>query len=164
MANYDMTQANGPASTHQGAFGSGREPYVVEIRVTGAAAATAKGSALVATDVLQVLDLPAETLVREVIAEVETADTGTTLTFDIDIAAGDDLMDGIDGTTAGYPVPGTNGVTGYGNAVATTAADTLDMKVASLTSANDDWVIRLLVTLQDISGKNEAAAAQSLNS
>lgn len=151
MATVDLTVAN--TTTTAGSHPSRRgvaNVYAQKTRVTGAAAVAAKGSALAALDVIQAVDLPADTLLLGAAAKVVTADTGTTLTVDIDIAAGDSFVDGGDATTAGWLGEGTNGKLSS-NALVVSSADTLDIKIATATSANDDWEIELVAFLLDIS-------------
>ena len=157
----DYTQT-GTAVGHQ-SVGT-RSPYGLELWITGAAATTAKGSALAAADILQVLEIPAGSLLLGCECEIMTADTGTTLTFDIGIAGADEFVDGGDATTAGYLAIGTNGLISYSDPLRVPSADTLDVTLKTLSSSEDDWVARLVVTLQDISSKGQPLAAQILNS
>ena len=98
----------------------------------------ASGSYTLATgDVFQLLEIPAGFLVVNAGAEVMTAFDGTT-TVDIDFAAGDDIVDGADVTSAGFCAAGTNGQTntivGAGASTYTqfvTTADTIDVVIAS---------------------------------
>ena len=60
-------------------------------------------------DIFQLLEIPANTLVLFAGAEVETAFNGTSPTVDIDFAAGDDIVDGGDVSSAGFLASGTNG-------------------------------------------------------
>ena len=60
-------------------------------------------------DIFQLLEIPAGTLVLFAGAEVLTAFNGTSPTVDIDFAAGDDIIDGGDVSSAGFLAEGTNG-------------------------------------------------------
>ena len=69
-------------------------------------------------------------------AEVLTAFNGTSPTVDIDFAAGDDIIDGGDVTSAGFLAEGTNGqandvVTGAASTFTqfVTTTDTIDVKL-----------------------------------
>ena len=155
MATVDLTVAN--AAGHQTRRGV-KNAYTLQVQVTGAAAAAAKGSALAATDIIQAIDLPADTLVIGATAKMTTADTGTTLTFDIGTGGGDTFVDGGDGTTAGYLAEGTNGkLSANGEVVA--AADTLDITVATASSANDDWVMEVTAFVMDITPVSNPGSA-----
>ena len=109
-------------------------------------------------DVFQVIDLPAECYILHCGAEVITAFDATSPTADIDVAAGDDFVDGGDLSSTGYLAAGTNGHVDY-TAVATfnnrvTATDTIDVKI-TCTGNPTVGVLRVYVILADISGKTE---------
>ena len=137
MATVDLTVAN--TTTTAGSHPSRRgvnNVYALKTQVTAAAAVAAKGSALAATDVIQAIDIPVDSLIVGAAAKMSTADSGTTLTFDIGVGGGDTFVDGGDGTTAGWLAEGTNGkLTANGRVVSTT--DTVDITVASATAAGD---------------------------
>lgn len=161
MGTTNITQT-GTAVGHQG-LGT-RSPYGIEVWLTAAECVAGKGSALAAADIFQVLEVPAGSLLLGCEAEVMTIDSGTTLTFDIGIAGADEFVDGGDGTTAGYLAVGTNGLISYSDPLRAGSADTLDVVIKTIGSAGDDWVLRLVVTMQDISSKGQPVAAQTLNS
>ena len=81
-------------------------------------------------DIFQLLEIPANTLVLFAGAEVETAFNGTSPTVDIDFAAGDDIVDGGDVSSAGFLASGTNG---QSMVVNTAAADTFTAHAVSYT-------------------------------
>ena len=64
-----------------------KEPYKVEVDVNLATATTTKGSALASADVLQVIDVPAKTMVWGAGLEVVTPNDGD---FQVDIGTGAD--------------------------------------------------------------------------
>lgn len=135
------------------------QPGVVSIRVRGADAATAKGSALAAADVIQVMDLPAGATLAFVTLNVRTADTGTTLTMDVgDATAADEWVDGADATATGFKAQGTNGI--FFNKKLVTTADTLDITLVTLTAAGDDWEVEVLAEVTDYNGKPRARSAK----
>lgn len=166
MATVDLTQT-GTATGHPSPRGV-KLPYLVEVYVTGAAAAAAKGSALAAADVIQVLDIPAETIVLSAGIEVLTADTASSadVLADLGITGGDvdGFTDGADLSTVGYPAFGTGGdiIT---NAVRQVTADTLDILTGATTTytSNDDWKIRVYAVLLDISSQPEPQAAKDVS-
>jgi hypothetical protein len=132
------------------------------VTVTAAAAAAAKGSALATNDVLEVFDIPAESQVLGCLAEVTTVDSGTTVTVDIGLTTvGADIF--VDGAavagSVGYLAAGTNGTQNLNNGVLTSVADTLDILLVAVTAGGDDWVMRLFITLQDVSGLPVADSA-----
>ena len=116
-------------------------------------------TAVTTGDVFQVIDVPAECYLLHAGAEVLTAFTGTSPTCDIDFAAGDDLVDGGDISSAGYLAKGTNGHVDY-TAVATfsnriTATDTIDVKLEFTGGTMSAGKMRVYAILADISGKTE---------
>lgn len=128
-------------------------PYAVERTVRMADATTTKGSALSSGDVLQVMIVPPYTICHGAIAEVLTVDSSTAATFNLDVAGGDDFVDGGDMNTLGYVAPGTNGLLPFGaNSVqATSAADYIDMTlVAPGAVAPADGVIHVVAFFTDV--------------
>jgi len=131
---------------------SANVPYTVEKTVSMAAATTAKGSALANADVLEVIPVPANTLVHGAVAYVETVDSSTAATFDIDVAGGDDFIDGGNFNTVGWAAAGTNGLLPFGaNSVIVAAADTIDVTLTvggSVAPANG--VVRVVAYMSDL--------------
>ena len=152
MANIDMKRGGsvvGFSDTSQAT------PGVVSIKLTGADAVAAKGGALAANDIIYVCDIPAGARISGATLNVITADTGTTLTFDLgDGTAADEWVDGADGTTTGFAAEGTNGV--FSQQKLYTSADVLDLKVATASSADDNWEVEVLFELVDYSGNPRA--------
>jgi hypothetical protein len=149
----DMTPSG--EVTTAGSFPSrrGTQSFVtLKRRLTAAECVVATGTALIAADTFQIFNLPAYHYVLGGIVDFTTADTGTTLTVDLGIAAGDTLLDGGDGTTAGIPVVGTNGLLS-GSAFVSATADTIDLTVATISAAADDWVAEITVICLDISAE-----------
>ena len=104
-------------------------------------------TALTATDVLEVIKVPADTLVTNVILNVTTAEGGT---LTIDVGDGDDpdgFLDGVNANaTAAYlPVAGT---AAYEQGKYYTAADTIDVTTVN---AADAAVMTLTAIMVDCS-------------
>ena len=141
MATYNVT---GPGGT-TGHPSVVRRPYLVENTIDISAINGDSGAAQ--NDVLQVLDIPAETLVMEAGIEVLTA-LSSSVTLDLGITGGDvDIY--VDGDT---------NATGYSTLTATArhisaAADTLDVLVLSADSTAGK--IRVWAVMCDISGVDE---------
>ena len=113
----------------------------------------AAGNSLSDGDIFQALEIPAGTLVLNAGAEVMKA-FNASVTADIDFAAGDDIVDGADVTSAGFCAAGSNGQTNtvvgsaastYTQFVATT--DTIDVKLAG--AAPSTGRIRIYATVID---------------
>jgi len=156
----DMTVggvANGAATStnHKARLGA-QMPYAVEFTLDFAEATTAKGSALAAGDVFQVIDVPANTMIHGAAAEVVTAVNSSVCTLDIDIAEGDDFIDGGDATSTGFLAIGTNGLAPFGaNTVnPASAIDTIDVKIAT---AGDTAIatgqVRVIAFFTDMTAK-----------
>jgi len=156
----DMTVggvANGAATStnHKARLGA-QMPYAVEFTLDFAEATTAKGSALAAGDVFQVIDVPANTMIHGAAAEVVTAVNSTVCTLDIDIAEGDSFIDGGDATSTGFLAVGTNGLAPFGaNTVnPASAIDTIDVKIAA---AGDTAIatgqVRVIAFFTDMTAK-----------
>ena len=146
MATYDLTAAGGTT----GHPANGRTPYLVENTIDMSAFDPAAG------DIIQAIDVPAETLVMSAGLEVLTA-SSSSVTFDL----------GITGSTAGHEDPDAfvdaydaTG-TGYAPMDATDAAAMLVCKVADtidiLTAGAQDTAgkVRVWAVLCDISGVDE---------
>jgi hypothetical protein len=117
-------------------------------------------------DIFQLLEIPAGVLVINAGAEVMKA-FNTSVTADIDFAAGDDIIDGADVTSTGFCAKGTNGQT---NVIGTGAAstytqfvsttDTIDVLLAG--AAPTTGRLRVYATVVDCNeqGAEPAAAAR----
>ena len=141
MATYNVTGAGGTT----GHPSNGRTPYLVENTIDISAINGDSGAAQ--NDVLQVLDIPAETIVMEAGVEVLTA-LSANVTLDLGITGGDvDIF--VDGDT---------NATGFSAATATArhvaaSADTLDLLV--LYAASSAGKVRVYAVMCDVSGIDE---------
>ena len=141
MATYDRTGKGGTT----GHPANGRTPYLVEntidVSAVNSSAGTTNG------DILQALDIPAETLIMEAGIEVITACSGS-VTLDLGITGGD----------VDRYVDGDTNATGFSAPTATArtivaSADTLDVLVLSADSTAGK--IRVFAVLCDVSGIDE---------
>jgi hypothetical protein len=157
MATFDLTTGQG---TGQIGTATGLSKMVMVEKVFDVKKFQDNGNTFADGDVIQLIDLPAECYVLHVGAEVITAfDPGSSLAVDIDVAGGDDFVDGGDCTSAGYLAKGTNGHVDY-TAVATfsnrvTSTDTIDLTCILSGSAPTVGKLRVYAILIDISGKIE---------
>jgi len=129
-------------------------PYVVETTLNFATATTVKGSALAATDVLEVLDIPAETLILNAGYEVTATITGD-VTLDVGVT-GVDADNFIDGATlAAATSVGTyaQNAAAFQPIVIGSSADTLDVLIATSTTAISAGTIRVWAVLVDLNGR-----------
>lgn len=131
--------------------------YYVQNFIDWADAATAKGSALAAADVIEAISVPAGTVIIAAGIQVTSVSTGesadVTLDLGVTTTEPDNFVDGFDldaaaaGAYAQAPaayqpiiIGGTDGAT----------ADTLDVLIATATTAPTGGVIRVWAVLQDI--------------
>ena len=141
MATYDRTGKGGTT----GHPANGRTPYLVEntidVSAVNSSAGTTNG------DILQALDIPAETLIMEAGVEVITALSGSA-TIDL----------GVTGADPDRYVDGDTNATGFSTLTATArqivaSADTLDALIAG--AASSAGKIRVFAVLCDVSGIDE---------
>ena len=141
MATYDVTGVGGTT----GHPSNGRTPYLVENTIDVSAVNGDSGAAQ--NDVLQAMDIPAETVIMEAGIEVLTACSGS-VTLDLGITGGDvDIYTDGDTNATGYST-----LTATARHVAA-AADTLDVLV--LSAASSAGKIRVWAVMCDVSGSNE---------
>ena len=141
MATYDVTGAGGTT----GHPANGRTPYLVENTIDVSAINSSSGTAN--GDVINALDIPAETLIMEAGIEVITA-LSSSATMDLGITGGD----------VDRYVDGDTNATGYATLTATArtivaSADTLDIKI--LDAASSAGKIRVFAVLCDVAGIDE---------
>ena len=142
MATYNVTGAGGTA----GHPSNGRTPYLVENTIDVSAVNGDSGAAQ--NDVLQAMDIPAETVIMEAGIEVITA-CSSSVTLDLGITGGDvDIYTDGDTNATGY-----SALTATARHVAA-SADTLDVLV--LSAASSAGKIRVWAIMCDVSGINES--------
>ena len=141
MATYDRTGAGGTT----GHPSNGRTPYLVENTIDVSAINSSSGTSN--GDVINALDIPAETLIMEAGIEVITA-LSSSATMDLGITGGD----------VDRYVDGDTNATGYATLTATArvvvaTADTLDILTAGADSSAGK--VRVWAVLCDVSGIDE---------
>ena len=141
MATYDRTGKGGTT----GHPANGRTPYLVENTIDISAINSNSGTAN--GDVVQALDIPAETLIMEAGIEVITA-LSSSATMDLGITGGD----------VDRYVDGDTNATGFSTLTATarvivSSADTLDILTAGADSSAGK--VRVFAVLCDVSGIDE---------
>ena len=142
MATYNVTGAGGTT----GHPSNGRTPYLVENTIDVSAINSSSGTAN--GDVVNALDIPAETLIMEAGIEVITA-LSSSATMDLGITGGD----------VDRYVDGDTNATGYATLTATArvvvaSADTLDILTAGADSSAGK--VRVWAVLCDVSGIDES--------
>jgi len=171
MATYDMTSSAtvgvesnsiAAATSRQQAMGM----YMREARLD-IAKMVAAGYSCADGDIFQLLEIPANTLVLFAGAEVETAFNGSSPTVDIDFAAGDDIVDGGDVSSAGFLAGGTNGQTMLVNTGAAntftahvTTTDTIDVKLIAGSADVTSGILRVLACCIDTGARGGRAPTE----
>jgi len=152
-------------SAVRGAGARGRQPYMVQQTIDLAAAATAKGSALAANDIIEAITVPAETMILtagfEMTASVQTAADGCTANlgvtgvdvtrfvsaFDIDDDSAD-LTSGVGyATMADASAP-----------IFIEAEDTIDWELQAATTAPTEGKVRVFAVLMNMADTGDMAA------
>ena len=135
-----------------------KKPYMVEVEIDLAAAATAKGSALAAADVIEAISVGANTVVMFAGAEITTAPSGGNgCTFDLGITGGD-----VDAFVDGMAI--TSATAGTYSTLANTAcpilvqaSNTIDMLLIG-TTPDTAGKIRVFACLMDVDSMGTQAA------
>ena len=128
----------------------GNKPYMVEKEIDLAAAATAKGSALAANDIIQAITVGTNTMVMAAGMEITTAPAGgNSCTIDLGITGGDvdAFVDGMTVTGASAGAYGTLANTAC--PIIVTTSDTIDMLVLG-TTPDTSGKIRVFAVLMDV--------------
>ena len=140
MATYNVTGAGGTA----GHPSNGRTPYLVENTIDFTPFDPA------ADDIVQAIDIPAESIVLNAGLEVLTA-SASGVTLDLgDAGDVDKYVDGHDSTSTGYAANVVN-ASNVGHVYG--SADTIDIKV--LGAQDTDAKVRVWAVVCDISGIDE---------
>jgi hypothetical protein len=130
-------------------------PYFVEKTIDFAVAATTKGTALAAADVIEVIDVPAGTMVLNAGLQVITVATGesndTTVDLGITTTDADAFVDGFDLDAAAAGAYAQNAAAFQPLIVGT--ADTIDLLIATATTAPTGGTVRVWAVLCDIGAK-----------
>ena len=134
-----------------------KKPYMVEVEIDLAAAATAKGSALAAADVIQCITVDANTAVMFAGAEITVAPTGGSgATFDLGITGGDvDAF--VDGMAITSAAAGTYSTLANTACPIITGSDTIDMLLIG-TTPDTAGKIRVFALLMDVDSMGAQAA------
>ena len=150
-------------TTLAGAASAGRTagavPYLVDVTIDFAAAATAKGSALAAADVIECLNVPANTLILNAGLEIITALGGESSDTTFDLGTGvdaDNFVDGFDADAAAAGAYAQNAAA-FQPIVAGTA-DTIDITIATATTAPTSGEVRVWAVLMNVDGRPARAS------
>jgi hypothetical protein len=140
-------------------FTAGRMPYFKEVLIDFAAAATAKGSALAAADVIEAISVPANTIILNAGLEVVTVAGGesndTTVDLGVTTTEPDIFIDGFDLDAAAAGAYAQNAAAFQPLVIGT--ADTIDLLIATSTTAPTSGVVRVFAILMDVDARKTAA-------
>ena len=140
-------------------FTAGRMPYFKEVLIDFAAAATAKGSALASADVIEAISVPANTIILNAGLEVVTVAGGesndTTVDLGVTTTEPDIFIDGFDLDAAAAGAYAQNAAAFQPLVIGT--ADTIDLLIATATTAPTSGVVRVFAILMDIDARKTAA-------
>lgn len=133
----------------------GSVPYLVDVVVDFAAAATEKGEALAAADVIEALSVPANTCILNAGLEVITAAGGESsdVTYDLGVTGvdADVFVDGFDGDAAAAGAYAQNAAAFQPVVIGT--ADTIDLLIATATTAPTSGKVRVWAVLMNVDGR-----------
>jgi hypothetical protein len=133
-------------------------PYFKEVLIDFAAAATAKGSALAAADVIEAVRVPANTMILNAGLEVITVAGGesndTTVDLGVTTTEPDNFVDGFDLDAAAAGAYAQNAAAFQPLVIGT--ADTIDLLIATATTAPTSGVVRVWAVLMDIDARKTA--------
>lgn len=141
------------STTHASAASNVKLPYLVEVVIDYAEALVAKGSALAANDVIELIRVPAGTVILGAGAQVITAADSTTLTIDVGITGGDvdEWVDGLDAKATAGTYSTDLAVSPNWTTIST--ADTIDALFATLTGTLTTGKVRVYAWLLDVSAR-----------
>jgi hypothetical protein len=134
---------------------AGSVPYLVDKVIDFAAAATAKGSALAAADVIECISVPANTCVLNAGFEVITVAGGESSDTTYDLGTGVDadvFVDGFDGDAAAAGAYAQNAAA-FQPIVVGATADTIDLTIATATTAPTSGTLRVWAVLVSVDGR-----------
>lgn len=131
---------------------AGRDVYYVQNTIDWAVAAATKGSALVATDIIEAIAVPAGTMILNAGIQVMTVSTGESADNTLDLGVTgtepDNFVDGFDLDAAAAGAYAQNAAAFQPLVIAT--ADTIDVLIATATTAPTGGKIRVWAALMDI--------------
>jgi len=141
---------------------AGSVPYLVDFTVDFAAAATAKGEALAAADVIECIAVPANTVILNAGIEITTVLGGESndTTFDLGVTGvdADVFIDGFDADAAAAGAYAQNAAA-FQPVVIGATADTIDLLIATATTAPTSGAARVWAVLMSVDGRPTTVAA-----
>lgn len=165
MATIDLATLSG--TTRPSLFKAVKQPYVVEVTVDIEDVIASKGSALAASDVIEVIDVPAGTLVLNAGLRVDAAMTGTSTDATLDLGiTGGDVDQWVDGFDLDAASVGDLSAVAAGATLPTlvSSADTIDLLVATQTGTVLTGKVTVWAELLDLTDSNLSPGRAQLGS
>jgi hypothetical protein len=135
---------------------AGSVPYLVDFNLNFAAAVTANGGALAAADVIECIRVPANTVILNAGIEITTVLGGESndTTFDLGVTGvdADVFVDGFDADAAAAGAYAQNAAA-FQPVVIGATADTIDLLIATATTAPTSGVARVWAVLMNVDGR-----------
>lgn len=154
MATIDLAGGSGLQTTPR------RGVYFIEKELDFAAAVTANGTALAADDIIEILDVPAYTVILNAGFEVTAEHTGTSTDCTLDLGVTgidvDVFVDGFDFDAAAVGAVAQNAAA-FQPVVIGATADTIDVEIQTQTGTTTGGKIRVWALLCDIDAIPQAA-------
>ena len=133
----------------------GSVPYLVDTTINFATAATAKGEALAAADVIEAISVPVNTVILNAGLEIITVLGGESNDNTFDLGTGVDadvFVDGFDADAAAAGAYAQNAAA-FQPLVVGATADTIDITIATATTAPTSGVVRVWAVLMNVDGR-----------
>jgi hypothetical protein len=135
---------------------AGSVPYLVDFNLNFATAVTANGGALAAADVIECIRVPANTVILNAGIEIVTVLGGESNdnTFDLGVTGvdADVFVDGFDADAAAAGAYAQNAAA-FQPVVIGATADTIDLLIATATTAPTSGVARVWAVLMNVDGR-----------
>ena len=155
-----MALGDNTTAPERGSMARGRMPYFIQNEVDMAVAASDKGSALAAADVIPALTVGANTMVLTAGWEVTEAHAGTSTNtaFDLGITGGDTdaFVDGFD--FDGAAVGAYSAVAAGGAQIVGSASDTIDILIQAMTGTTTGGKLRVWAWCMDLDDVGDLTA------
>ena len=134
---------------------AGSVPYLVDRTINFATAATAKGEALAAADVIECISVPVNTVILNAGLEIITVLGGESNDNTFDLGTGVDadvFVDGFDADAAAAGAYAQNAAA-FQPLVVGATADTIDITIATAATAPTSGVVRVWAILMNVDGR-----------
>ena len=147
-----MALGDNTTSVSRGNSARGRQPYMIQADLNFATAASDKGTALAANDVIPGLTIPANTLILAAGFEVTTAHAGTSTDTDFDFGVtGGDLDNFVDGFDFdGASVGDYAFKAGQTPVLVGGTSDTIDIEIQAMTGTTTGGIIRMFAVCMNV--------------